>query len=118
LLLYRLVRTPLAQGLFYLATGLWPIVHYRSFESVTGPKTDVWLVKTLGGLIAAVGAAMLVGAREGRSDATLRALGAGSALALGAADLVYASKGTISPVYLGDAVAEAAIVAGWHTERA
>ena len=43
------------QGIFYVATGVWPIVHLRSFEAVTGPKLEGWLVKTVGALIAVVG---------------------------------------------------------------
>lgn len=40
--------------MFYLAAGLWPIVSLHSFEAVTGPEQDDWLVKTIGGLIAAI----------------------------------------------------------------
>jgi hypothetical protein len=36
------------QALYYLATGLWPLVHLPSFEAVTGPKTDDWLVHMVG----------------------------------------------------------------------
>jgi len=107
---------PLSQGIFYVATGMWPIVHLRSFEKVTGPKVDKWLVRTLGGLIAAVGTALVVGAFERRSRA-LEVLGIGSALALGAADVVYSLRGRISKVYLGDAVAEGGIAAAWATTR-
>lgn len=28
------------QGAYYLATGVWPLVSRRSFERVTGPRTD------------------------------------------------------------------------------
>jgi hypothetical protein len=108
----RTSSVALTQGLFYVLTGAWPIVHYRSFERVTGPKVDDWLVKTVGGLIAAVGTALLVGAGEPRSR-VLRALGLGSAVALGVADIYYASRGRISRIYLGDAAAEAAIIALW-----
>ena len=31
------------QGAFYAVSGLWSIVHLRSFEAVTGPKRDDWL---------------------------------------------------------------------------
>ncbi len=31
---------PIGQGVFYLATGIWPLVNIQSFEMVTGPKTD------------------------------------------------------------------------------
>jgi hypothetical protein len=41
------------QAAYYLATGLWPLVHLPSFEAVTGPKTDDWLVHMVG-LLAAV----------------------------------------------------------------
>ncbi|MBV8759787.1 MAG: hypothetical protein JO257_21030 [Deltaproteobacteria bacterium] len=96
---------PTAQGVFYIATGLWPILHLRSFLRVTGPKRDTWLVQTLGGLIAAVGAALLV-------DKS-RTLGIASAMTLGVADVTFAGKGRISPVYFADAVAEGALAALW-----
>src|SRR5215475_2368904 len=51
------------QGAYLLATGVWPVVHLRSFEWTTGPKLEGWLVKTLGGLIAAIGTTLLCAAR-------------------------------------------------------
>jgi hypothetical protein len=98
-------KAALAQGIFYVATGLWPIVHVRSFEAVTGPKVDRWLAQTIGGLIAAVGVALLV-------DES-RVLGIGSAASLGIADAYFAAKGRISNVYLADAAVEAALIAAW-----
>jgi hypothetical protein len=55
------------QGLYFLITGVWPIVHIDSFLAVTGPKTDHlntelgdhWLVITVGALIAAIAASLL-----------------------------------------------------------
>jgi hypothetical protein len=38
----------IAQSIYYIATGLWPVFNLRSFERVTGPKTDGWLVKQAG----------------------------------------------------------------------
>lgn len=108
---------PLSQGIFYVATGLWPIIHLRSFERVTGPKVDKWLVRTFGGLVAAVGATLIAGAFERRPSRALQILGIGSAVALGAADLVYSLGGRISKVYLGDAAAEGAIAATWAMTR-
>ena len=37
--------------LVYLATGLWPLFNIESFQQVTGPKTDLWLVRTVGVLV-------------------------------------------------------------------
>ena len=34
-----------AQGALYVVTGVWPLLHMASFEAVTGPKTDDWLVR-------------------------------------------------------------------------
>lgn len=104
---------PFTQGAFYVATGLWPLVHYKSFERVTGSKREPWLVKTMGGLIASVGAALLAGSFEKRRSAALSWLGVGSALALGAADVIFSARGRISKVYLADAAAEGAMVASW-----
>jgi hypothetical protein len=103
---------PLTQGIFYVATGVWPIVHLRSFEAVTGRKRDKWLVQTIGGLIAAVGSALIVGAFE-RPSKTLRTLGLTSAAVLAGSDIYFVAKGRISPVYLGDAAAEGAVIAAW-----
>lgn len=37
----------LVQGIYTLLTALWALVDIKSFMEVTGPKTDVWLVKTV-----------------------------------------------------------------------
>jgi hypothetical protein len=103
----------MAQGVFYVATGLWPIVHLKSFEKVSGEKTDKWLVQTTGALIAAVGAALVAAAFEKKSSGAVRLLGIASAAALGAADVLFVAKRQIPRVYLADAAAEAACLAAW-----
>jgi hypothetical protein len=108
-------RLAAVQAAYYVATGVWPIVHIRSFEAVTGPKVDRWLVKTFGALISAVGAALATGARERRSRA-LAVLGGGTALALAAAETVYVLERRISPVYLLDALVELGLSACWALE--
>lgn len=102
-----------AQGAFYLATGLWPIVHLRSFEAVTGPKADGWLVKTVGGLIGVVGGALLSAGLRRRVTPEMAATAAGCAAVLTAIDVVYVARRRIPPIYLADAVTEGALVAGW-----
>lgn len=102
---------PLAQGLYYMATGLWPLADIRTFQRVTGPKTDRWLVKTVGVLIAVEGAALTLAVRRRRFTPEMALLAAGSALGLAAIDVTYALRGRISPIYLLDAVAELALAA-------
>ena len=99
------------QGLYFFATGVWPLVSMRSFEAVTGPKVDRWLVKTVGVLVAVIGASLMLAER--RPTASTTALAVGSAAGLGTIDVVYASRGRISRVYLLDAVLEALIVLAW-----
>jgi hypothetical protein len=102
----------ITQGAFFVATGLWPIVHLRSFEAVTGPKREGWLVKTVGALIAVVGGTLLAAGLRRRVTPELMQLAAGSSASLAAVDVIYSPQ-RISPVYLLDAVVEGALVAGW-----
>jgi hypothetical protein len=57
------------QALYYLATGLWPLVHLSSFEAVTGPKTDDWLVHMVGLLAMVSGASLGMAVIRDRSRA-------------------------------------------------
>lgn len=108
--LERLV--PLAQGAYYLATGLWPLLHMRSFEAVTGRKTDKWLVRTVGTLAAAIGATLLQGARRRHVPPEVRTLSLLSAAGFTAVEIPTVLGGRISPVYLADAAVESAFLLG------
>lgn len=103
----------LLQGCYFFLTGIWPILSIRTFQLVTGPKRDLWLVKTVGSVLAVIGAALvLAGARSEISPATAL-LAVGSAVALAAVDVNYVARKVISPVYLLDAAAEAVLVVAW-----
>lgn len=102
-----------AQGVFYALTGIWPLVHMPSFLAVTGPKTDLWLVRTVGVLVLVVGVVLLVAARRRRVTFELALLAVGCALGLAGIDIVYHALGVIPRVYLLDAAAELALAAAW-----
>lgn len=103
----------LAQGGYFALSGLWPLVSMRTFERVTDPKVDRWLVQTVGVLVLAVGASLgLAGARR-RVTPELALLAAGSAAGLAAIDIIYVARRRIAPVYLLDALAEGALLLGW-----
>jgi hypothetical protein len=112
-----LPRLALIQGTFYLLTGLWPIFDIVSFQEVTGPKTDLWLVRTVGVLVSVIGAVLLLAQRSRRITDEVVLLAAGSALGLAAIDLVYALSGRISAIYLADAVVEIGLAALWGVAR-
>ena len=105
-------RTALTvQGGYYVVTGVAPFVSRRAFEAVTGPKTEWWLVETVGAIVTAVGVALLSGARSGRITPELRGLAAACAASLAAIDTVYVARRRIAPTYLLDAVAQIAVLA-------
>ena len=110
---YVTAHPTLTQGLYYLLTGLWPLFFLDSFVKVTGPKTDLWLVQTCGGLIAVIGATLCVAAYRRRMSAETFFLAAGCATSLALADLIFVMQRVISPVYLLDAAAEVGLLALW-----
>jgi len=110
------------QGLYYFATGVWPLVSIETFQMVTGPKTDHlvtgreadhWLVMTVGVLITAVAITLLVAACRRRHPVEAAVLALGSAIGLTAIDVVYVARQVILPIYLVDAVAECILIAAW-----
>jgi hypothetical protein len=103
----------IVQGVYFLVTGVWPLISIRTFMVVTGPKTDLWLVKTVGVLVAVVGGVLiLAGVRDAISPEVIF-LATGSALALTWVDVNYVVKRVIAPIYLVDAAAEIVIIAAW-----
>ena len=106
------------QALFYVGTGLWPVLHRRSFECVTGPKTDFWLAQTVGVMVAAIGVGLGQAASRPRPVAReLWTVAVGSAVGLAIMDLVLVTRRRICSVYLLDAAAETALVAAWAAAR-
>lgn len=94
------------QGAYYVVTGLWSLLHYRSFEAVSGRKRDQWLVRTVGMLAVAIGVGLTrhADSRSGRDFAD------GSAVAFAFADLLAVRAGQ-RRVYLADAVVECLLIA-------
>ena len=109
------------QALYYLITGIWPVVSLQSFELVTGEKTDDWLVQTVGVLAAAIGAALFVGIRNQPPNRETFTLAILSAAGFAAVDVVFVVEGVISRIYLVDAAIQGAILVGllaaWWVRR-
>src|SRR4051812_27484566 len=98
------------QAVYFVATGAWPIINIKSFEAVTGPKVDKWLVKTISWLIVAVGLQLWFA----KPPEDFITLGIGSALALGVSEAYYSAvKRRISYIYLADSAIEQLIILGW-----
>ena len=103
----------IAQGIFYLLTGVWALVSIKTFQMVTGPKTDLWLVKTVGVLVSVIGTVLILAGARSQITLEVFVLAVGSCLVLAAIDIIYVSKKVIAPVYLWDAAAELILAFVW-----
>jgi hypothetical protein len=103
----------LVQGTYYALSGAWPLVSIWTFQRATGPKTDLWLVQTVGMLVFVIGAALLMAARSDGWARPARWLGSASAAGFVMIDVTYVLNGTLRPVYLADALIECLALAGW-----
>jgi hypothetical protein len=101
------------QSYFYLLCGIWPLVHIHSFMYISGPKVDIWLVKTVGVLISIIGLTILSAAQNKRLDSEIFILAFFTAASLAVIDVVYVFKGVISSVYLIDAAIEIILAGAW-----
>ena len=106
----------IAQGAYYVATGIWPLVSIGTFQQVTGPKRDLWLVKTVGTVVAVCGGVMMMAGLRRNTTPEIATLAAASAAGLAAVDINYSARGRISKIYLLDAVLELGLV-GLHAKK-
>jgi hypothetical protein len=110
------------QGIYYLITGIWPILDIDSFQSVTGPKTDHlqtgrqsdhWLVITVGVLVMAIALSLLTAAWKKRISVEIVVLAISSATGLLLIDVIFVRRGVIAEIYLLDAWIEGFLILAW-----
>lgn len=81
-----------------------------SFEAVTGPKTDLWLVRTVALLILVIALTLGLGVIAGPLPFAIRACAIAGCLVFIGVDTIFAFSGVVSKVYLGDAALEALLL--------
>src|SRR5262249_34251402 len=86
-------RALLGAGPGFPRHGVWPLVNIDTFQLVTGPKTDLWLVRMVGVLVAAIGVILLLAAWRRQTAAEVAVLAVASAATLAAIDVIYVSGG-------------------------
>jgi hypothetical protein len=101
------------QAAYYIPFSLWAIVHIESFMAVTGPKIDIWLVKTVALLLTATGIVCAVAAKRKSVSFEVFLLAVLNCIALIIIDVYYPSIGRISPIYYLDALGNAILIAIW-----
>jgi hypothetical protein len=79
---------------------------------------DFWLAQAVGATVAAIGTGLAQAASQHRQvSPELRTVAMTSAAGLALIDLIFVARRRISPIYLLDAAAEAALVAAWALTR-
>lgn len=103
----------LAQGVYSLLTASWGLIDIESFMAITGPKSDVWLVKTVSVLIIPISLCLLsyLITRSGFTQVAI--VGITSAIGLGTIDFYYSLRDVISKVYLGDGFMQVLFLLMW-----
>ncbi|HEX2935014.1 MAG TPA: hypothetical protein VHO72_06640 [Bacteroidales bacterium] len=101
------------QGIYYFVTGAWALFHARSFMYITGPKTDIWLLRLVGILTIAISLLLFVTAKKRKlslESIVVILFGGFSYLTI---DVIYSLAGRISFVYLYDALIQLIFLSIW-----
>lgn len=101
------------QGFFYVLTGIWPLLHMRSFELVTGNKRDRWLVNCVGILVTCSGVVLLLSTIRPEVIFETIILATSNAFALACIDIYYVYRKVIRKIYLADAMAEVGLLCAY-----
>ena len=101
------------QGIYWAVTGIWPLLHMPSFLWVTGPKNDLWLVRTVAVLILVIGVVLLMAGFRKRGTEEVKLLGILGAAGLTIIDVYYSLNDVISNIYLLDAAGEIILILLW-----
>ena len=95
----------LGQGMYVLLTAVWALADIQSFMFITGPKTDVWLVRTVAVLLICISLFFLLSSKKSEEPrVTLTALVFSFGLAY--IDFYYTLNNTIRWVYALDGIVE------------
>jgi hypothetical protein len=90
------------EAIYTLLTALWGLIDIDSFMQVTGPKTDVWLVKTVSVLLLPIAICFISGIYLKQNPLTIILVGLTTSVGLAAIDFYYTANDTIRFVYAID----------------
>ena len=101
------------QGIYTLITAVWPLLDIESFMLVTGPKTDIWLVKTVAVVLLPIALLFIVNIYKPSHPLHITVVGLTCSVGLAAIDFYYTANGTISWIYAVDGVLELVFFLCW-----
>lgn len=110
----RIRWIPFIQGMYLLMTAFWPLLHIESFISLTGHKTDLWLVKTVSVLLFPLAIIVLSACKPSKQVSMYHATVVITGTAgLAMVELYYYFNGTITWLYLADAMIQLFFMIWW-----
>jgi hypothetical protein len=92
---------------------VWPIIDIESFMLVTGYKTDVWLVKTVGAILISISLCMATHLFIRTDHVPVVVLCIASSIAFISIDFYYALNDTISDIYIADGALQIFFLIAW-----
>ena len=101
------------QCIYTFITAVWPLLDIESFMLVTGYKTDIWLVKTVGAILVSIALCMATHLFIRTDHLPVLVLCASSAIAFISIDFYYALNDTISDIYLADGALQIVFLLAW-----
>jgi hypothetical protein len=101
------------QGTYTLITALWALIDIHSFMAVTGPKTDLWLVKTVAVLLIPISVSLILPAFFTSTIWQPLLVGLLSAIGLAIIDFYYSVNNTIDEIYMLDGILQCVFVIAW-----
>lgn len=101
------------QGVYTLLTALWGLADIRSFMRVTGPKTDIWLVKTVSVLLLPITFCFFAALFLNMPFLPVSIVGIMTTAGLAAIDFYYTANRTIKWVYALDGILEILFLLTW-----
>lgn len=105
------------QSGYYLLIGLWPLLHIDSFMEITGYKTDLWLVKTVGLLLVCTAITFIIDLFYRENSNSVVFLSISSAVGLLSVDIYYSITDEIRDIYLIDAALQLLLIESWMIFR-
>lgn len=99
-------------GVYLLIGGAWPLLHLRSFEAITGPKSDDFLVRSVALLLLLAGS-ILLAQRKAPFERSAVQMAMGTSFSLGCVAVISALGGWIWKIYLIDGAIHLLFVLAW-----
>ncbi len=101
------------QGIYTLITAIWPLIDIKSFMAVTGPKADIWLVKTVAVVLLPIAAFYLINIYRPGQILHLVLIGVINSIGLAIIDFYYSGKNIISRIYAVDGALQVLFALCW-----